>query len=163
LRPEVVVLPFFISPRIKLALAAWVICELIAFLVVVQWIGYGGAVLAGLLSSLVGFSMLKRAGASAMAKLRTGLGQNGRPAGPLLDDTLATVGAIAMLLPGFLSDVVGLALAVPGVRDRITRTIKGRTGRPAGQTRAKTAPSTIDLAPDEWRHTEPNPQPVSKI
>ena len=101
-------LPFFISPRLKLVLAAWLVGETIAFLVIVHLIGYAGAVLAGLLTSVLGFSMLKRAGASAMAKLRAGLGRSGRPGGPLLDDTLATIGAIAMLLPGFLSDIVGL-------------------------------------------------------
>jgi UPF0716 protein FxsA len=75
----------------------------------------------------------------------------------VLDGTLAGLGALLLILPGFVSDVVGLALAAPSVRFWVTERLKlGKfdrlgNGRPA-------APRAIELTPREWsRHGAPLP------
>jgi UPF0716 protein FxsA len=62
-----------------------------------------------------------------------------------------------LILPGFVSDLVGLALVAPSVRFWVTQRLKLgkfgqlRNGRP-------TAPIAIELAPREWsRHDAPLP------
>ncbi len=147
--------------RLRLALALWIGLEIGAFVLVVRWIGPGGAVLAGLATSLLGVSQLKRAGRAAIAKLRGGLGGRsaGGPAtGPLFDETLGTLGGLCLLVPGFLSDIVGVALAIPALRGWLSRRVGRWIGRrpgagPAGQGRPH-APAAIDLDPVEWRHTD---------
>ncbi len=151
-------LPLSLSTRFKLVLVVWIGLEMLAFLAVVRWIGFAGALLAGIGTSALGFSLLRRAGASVMAKLRSGVnaGLNGRATtGPLLDETLASIGALALLLPGFLSDAVGLALAVPGLR----HALGGRIGRRFGGRTRRATPgmpnAAIDLDPQEWRRADP--------
>lgn len=157
-----------LSQRIKLALLLWCLAEVLVFALVVQLIGFPEALLAAFITSLFGWTLLKRAGASAMVKLRATL--DGRVAGPdanrFLDETLVTFGAVALLMPGFLSDLVGLALAVPAARDRLSRWIGG--GGLAGLTPGskgapRTGPSTIDLDPQDWERTEASRRPVTKI
>ena len=75
------------------------------FSLVVQWIGVADAMLLGVITSLVGFSLLRRTGSSAMAKLRGPLSTDG--GGRLgdqrlfMDETLATIGSVAPAPSGF--------------------------------------------------------------
>ncbi len=155
------------SRLVRVALLAWIGLEIAAFLLVVHLIGPGGAVLAGLATSLLGFSQLRRAGLSAVAKLRAGFGgrtSGGATGGPLVDETLGTVGGLCLLLPGFLSDIVGLALAVPAVRGWARARLGRWAGRRVGLGSAKQGsskhgstkhgPGAIDLDPTDWRHTD---------
>lgn len=157
-------MPVLLSTRIKLALALWFLAEVLAFSLVAHWIGVPRAILVGVITSLLGLSLLRRAGTSALMKLHASLDGRvvvERDASHFLDETLATVGALALLLPGFLSDAVGLALAVPALRDRVAGWI-GRDGLRTGRS-ARQGPSTIDLEPDEWRQTDPTKRPVPKV
>ena len=145
-----------VSPLVKLALAIWCACEILVFALVVHLIGLGDAILVGVITSVLGFTILRRAGSSALAKLRDRMAtRQAVPGGLFLDETLATVGALALLLPGFVSDLIGLALAVPALRDAIVAWI-GRGGLHAVRTghRAQHGPSTIDLSPEEWHKAD---------
>lgn len=157
-----------LTTGLKLLLAAWTIAEVIAFALVADWIGLPEALLLAFLTSLLGWTLLKKAGASAMTKLRAAMDGRRVTEGnqrDVMDDTLASFGAIALMMPGFLSDVVGLALAVPAARDRLAVWIGRRGGlaglRPGGK-RPQHGPATIDLEPQDWQHTEPNQRPLSR-
>jgi UPF0716 protein FxsA len=120
-------------------------------------IGFAGAILVCILTSLAGLSTLRRAGPSAILRLwqavvgRTSE-QRRLSREAVLDATLAGLGAMLLILPGFVSDLVGLALAAPSVRIWVTDRFKlGKFGRPAG-------PRATELAPWEWsRHDGPLP------
>ncbi len=143
-------------------LALWLGAELVAFAAVVHLIGFAGAILVCILTSLAGLSTLRRVGLSAILRLRQAVArrtseQSGLSREAVLDGTLAGLGAVLLILPGFVSDLVGLALAAPSVRFWITEKLKlgefGQlgNGRPA-------APRAIKLAPPEWsRHDGPLP------
>jgi UPF0716 protein FxsA len=138
-------------------LALWLGAELVAFAAVVHLIGFAGAILACILTTLAGLSTLRRIGLSAMLRLRQAVArrtseQSGLSREAVLDGTLAGLGAVLLILPGFVSDLVGLALVAPSFRfwvtERLTLGKFGRlgNGRPA-------APRAIELAPREWsRH-----------
>ena len=154
------------SNRIKTALMLWCLGEILVFAVFVHFFGWMWTVLVGLLTSLIGFVLLRRTGAAALIKLRASF--KGRRAGAragggreLVDGALRVLGALALLLPGFLSDLVGIALLVRPVRARIAAAIGGgrwlvwagvrRGGRPRGPA---PGPDEIDLEPGEWRSGE---------
>jgi len=147
--------------RIGLGLAAWFFLEVAAFAVVVSQIGLGAAILLGIFTSLVGASLLKRVGTSALGRLRREAGRGGTSvfAGDLaLDDTLAAFGALLLILPGFVSDVVGLLLSIDVARGLIARRARGVAG--AREPGPAHGPAMIDLDPDEWRPVdEPAPRP----
>ena len=158
--------PVSLSTRIKLGLIVWVVVEIAAFELVAAWIGVPRAILLGVITSLLGLILLRRAGTSAIMKLRGnfagGAQSGGARSGNFLDEVLATAGALALLLPGFVSDVVGLVLAAPAVRARAASWASRRgLVRPEAVRPGTYGPATIDLEPDEWRRTESG-HPVSK-
>jgi len=129
-------------------LIGWLIVEFAAFYLVVAAIGFWGAVAVGLLTSLAGVELFRHVGRSAMQGLKsTAEGQAPRE-GAFLDGTLATIGATLLVLPGFASDFIGLALAAPSVRGWIARTFAPRFGE-------RRAPGVIDLEAGEWRTGAP--------
>jgi UPF0716 protein FxsA len=154
--------------RISLALTLWVVAEAVALALIVQVIGVGGAILLGIATSLLGGSLLKKAGRSALSGLRQTAGPGGIGifrGNVALDSTLGVLGALFLLLPGFLSDAVGLVLSTPVFRAQLGRWIHGGGFRAAsGQPRAQHGPATIDLDPDDWRPAEdPVRRPLPKI
>ena len=111
------------------------------FLAVVHLlVGLGGALLAGLAATLFGGWLLKRTGAAAVLRLRATLSGRGESApGEILDGTVRALAALALLLPGFLSDAIGLALTIPAVRAAAIRKMSGRDWHPPLR-RARHAP-----------------------
>lgn len=154
--------------RISLALTLWFVAEAVALALVVQAIGVGGAILLGIATSLLGGSLLKKAGRSALSGLRQTAGPGGTGifrGNVALDGTLGVIGALCLLLPGFLTDAVGLVLATPGLRAPIARWIQGGGFRAVrGRPRAQHGPGTIDLDPDDWRPVDDKARrPLPKI
>lgn len=165
IRPRVMTL----STLIKLALLAWLLAELAAFALVAHLIGIGGALLLGCLASVGGLLLLKRTGTAAMLRLKAQVSQRWRgPPGAALDDTLATAGALALVLPGFLSDAIGLGLCVPAVRRGAAGWITARTASFARGQRTeggtgrgrRVQPASIDLDPADWRGTDATDGPT---
>ena len=137
--------------------ALWLGVELAAFGAVVHAIGFVGAILLCILTSLAGLTMLRRMGVSAALKLRqvavkNTTERNGLTKDKLLDGTLAGLGAVLLILPGFVSDLVGLALAAPSFRLWVSERLSlSRLGRHGGRPQA---PCLIDLTPREWSRQE---------
>ncbi|MGD0634016.1 MAG: FxsA family protein [Beijerinckiaceae bacterium] len=141
--------------KITLGLVLWLASELVVFTLVVDQIGLGAAILLGLLTSIAGGSLLKRAGLSALARLRQEAGQNGAAVfqGSIaLDETLAAIAAVLLLIPGFITDALGLILALAAPRVWIAGWLRGGASQ-AGpdQPRPQHGPATIDLEPGEYR------------
>jgi UPF0716 protein FxsA len=141
--------------RILTYFALWLAAELAAFGAVVHAIGFVGAVIACILTTLAGLAMLRRIGVSAALRLWQAANareNNSLSRDKLFDGTLAGLGAVLLILPGFVSDFAGLALAAPSVRlwviDRLNL---GRIGR---QGRRPPAPALIDLTLREWSRRE---------
>ncbi len=143
--------------QIVVYFAVWLGAELAAFGAVVHAIGFLGAILACILTSLAGLAMLRRMGVSAALRLRRAAAwnaseHNSLSKDELLDGTLAGLGAVLLILPGFVSDLVGLALAAPSFRLWVSERLSlGQLGRQGGR---RVAPALIDLTPREWTQGE---------
>jgi UPF0716 protein FxsA len=147
-----------------LYLSLWLGAELAAFAAVVHLIGFPGAIAACILTSLAGLATLRRVGLSAALRLRQAVAARSKDHSvlsreALLDGTLAGLGAVLLILPGFVSDLLGLALAAPSFRYwAASRLGLGKAGRPGSGHRS--APALIELAPREWsRHEGPGAAP----
>ena len=132
-----------------IAVAVWIFAEFAAFWVVVHFAGLAGAILLGILTTLAGFGILRRLGAGAAKTLKQAMQGDALSNGNMLDGLLTALGAVLLILPGFLSDLIGFALAAPSLRQWISRRFGG-TG--AGQ-RPK-SPDVIDLSPGDWSQIE---------
>ncbi len=138
-----------------LYLSLWLGAELAAFAAVVHLVGFFGAILACIFTSMAGLATLRRVGFSAAGWLRQAFSlrakdhQGGQSREAFVDGTLAGLGGVLLILPGFVSDLLGLALAAPSFRMwAAERLMLGKTGRPAEGHRAR--PALIELAPREW-------------
>ena len=67
-------------------------------------------------TAIIGFSLLKGQGKAVMARIRTDLAQGDAPVGSIADSVAMAVGGILMLIPGYVTDAVGVLLFFPGLR-----------------------------------------------
>ena len=67
-------------------------------------------------TAIIGLSLLKGQGKAVMARIRTDLAQGYAPVGSIADSVALAVGGILMLIPGYVTDAVGVLLFVPGLR-----------------------------------------------
>lgn len=148
---------FAIAPGLNLKpiILGWAVSEIIAFALVVKILGFGGAVLLSLAASLIGLITLRRIGSEATRRLRTALAGGTPPQGALLDGVLEGLGAVLLILPGFVSDLAGLALASPSLRAQVARRLGSRVTAPeATRPVPRSSPDIIDLSPSDWRVVE---------
>lgn len=134
--------------RFIVGIFGWLALEFAAFVAVVQSIGLGGAALLGAATSLAGFVLLRQAGNGAVAHLRSAFSGAQKKPGDMLDGLIRALAAFLLIAPGFVSDLAGLALAAPSVRQFLSRKYGG-PARPASGPR-RSAPEIVDLAPGEW-------------
>ncbi|HQE32510.1 MAG TPA: FxsA family protein, partial [Propionibacteriaceae bacterium] len=92
----------------------------------------------------------KREGIRAWKALSQAFESGKLPAGELTDAALVLVGGILLMLPGFLSDVMGLFFLLPFTRPlarRLVAAVVGRTaarrGLDLGVLRAKAQPDSV--------------------
>ena len=143
--------------RVAIAILLLPAAEVAVFLLVVWAIGFGPALGLMILTSVAGGLVLRRAGRGEIAAV--GLAMRRRsPDGPAQRGGIGlALSGILLLLPGFITDLLGAALLVPSFRRRIGGTLARMITRP----RPAAGPGTvIDLAPDQW-HVIPD-QPRRK-
>jgi len=79
-------------------------------------------VLAGLLGAWLG----KRAGGTVIREIFAGLRRGEPPADKIIEGVLALIGAVLLITPGYLTDVVGLLLLFQPARRWLAPRVKGR-------------------------------------
>ncbi|MBM9466769.1 FxsA family protein [Nakamurella leprariae] len=125
-------------------LLVFVLLEIVVLLAVGSWIGVGWTLLALLASTVLGVLLARREGARALRAL-SGAGRRGAlPAEEVTDGLLIALGGVLFIVPGFVSDLLGLLLLLPPTRHLIghrmvraaerrtpgLRTLRIRTGGP---------------------------------
>jgi len=99
-----------------LILLALVAVEIYLIIVVGSWLGALPTILLLIASSLLGGYLLKREGAKALRAMRKAQADRRAPHKQIADGILVFLGGLLMLLPGFLSDIVGLLCLFPPTR-----------------------------------------------
>ncbi len=130
-------------------LALWFLGEFLTFSLVAQAVGLSGAIIAMIATSLAGALLLHRIGAAARQNLFGMLSPRGKqPSGltpeRLRTGLLASIGAVLLILPGFLTDGIGLLLVAGAAQARIPINMKS----------AARTDEVIELSPREWRHLD---------
>ncbi len=136
--------------RLKWVVLCWLAAELVVFVLLVRTIGFGGTVLLGLATTLIGILTMRRLGTATLTSLRGALDGRQPPPDTVLDGMLGGLGALLLIIPGFLANLVGLALAAPSVRRKAMTLFVAGQGT-LDQRRRKASPDVIDLGPADWR------------
>jgi UPF0716 protein FxsA len=153
----------------------WLLPVLVAGFIVVSiaevWLltVVGGAI--GLLPTLlillaeavVGAFLLRREGRKSWAALVTAYQEGRVPTGQLADAALVLVGGIMLILPGFFTDIVGLAFLLPPSRPLVRKALgwmvatqASKSGLSLNAVRARYAPGTV---PGSVVADDPKPSP----
>ncbi len=135
---------------VGMALGLWLALEILAFALVLRAVGLLVAILLGLATTALGLADVKRLFALWRERGKA------RADGAMLDGILLALASLLLILPGFASDVAGLALKSPSVRASLAGWMRAR-GKGGGG-----SPRTIDLDPREWKHLTPSGRPRRK-
>jgi UPF0716 protein FxsA len=123
---------------------AWTFAEIAVLIVVGGRIGLL-ATLALLVAAMIGGSaVLRRAGEGSAASLRAAMETGGDPGRALADGAMLAIAGFLLILPGFLSDAVAVALILPPVR----RALRSAIGRRARTTGSRTGKHGADVVID---------------
>ena len=116
------------------------IVELAVLIVVGHAIGVLATIGLLILSSLVGTALLRREGARTLGAFVEALRARRPPHRELLDGMLITAAGVLVVVPGFVSDFLGLLLLLPPIRGLVRRRILRSASR---RTPARYAPGDV--------------------
>jgi UPF0716 family protein affecting phage T7 exclusion len=127
-------------------ICAWIAAEMSVFNLVSGWTGGLMAFLLFILKSVAGFvfvgKLIKRKMAGLQSMRIVALDPSN-----LSSATLKILGAVLLVIPGFLAGVIGLALLTPSVRNIFAKR----------QSQKHADPRNIDLQAEDWREIPPEP------
>lgn len=109
--------------------AALIIVPLIEIFVIIQvgqLVGPWWTIALLILSSVIGVVLMKREGSKAWERFTSALGRGRIPAKETADGGLVIFGGALLLTPGFVTDLFGLLMLIPGSRDLVRRFMVAR-------------------------------------
>lgn len=90
--------------------------EFRVFRLVVVATGLWPAIIATIVTSLIGLVLLRLSGVGVMRRVESSISRGQFPAKELFDGLILMLAGIALLIPGFVTDAIGLILFLPPVR-----------------------------------------------
>ena len=93
-----------------LAFVAIVFAEIATFIVVGNWLGVFPTLLLIVLTSVLGVYLVKKGGTKSFQTIQNSIAQGQAPGIALIEAFMMFVGAVLLIVPGFLSDIIGLMM-----------------------------------------------------
>ncbi|MET3927699.1 FxsA family protein [Devosia sp. 2618] len=135
------------------------ITEIALFIKVGQWIGVFPTLALIILAAIAGMMLLRLQGLAVLSQLRNNMSSGRMPGRTIADTMMIGLAGMLLIIPGFLSDAVALALLLPPVRNWIYGGLARRvkvveTATYRNTTRGddpRLNDGTIDLDEDDYR------------
>lgn len=135
--------------------------EIALFIVVGRAIGLFPTLALVILAALAGGMLLRQQGLGVVARLRNNVSAGTVPGRTMFDAMLIGLAALLLILPGFLSDIVALALLIPAVRGWMFTALAARVTVVETTTSYRryadpddprlSGPPVVDLDDEDWR------------
>jgi UPF0716 protein FxsA len=140
-----------VAKYLLLAVLTLPFLELAAFIAVAQAVGFLWALTLIVAGSLAGATVLRHAGGNHIARMRVAMSDGAFSALQADSSGAATLFAgILLLIPGFITDVVGILLLIAPLRRALAALLGWKTA-------AAHDDGVVDLDRDQWRQV---PDPV---
>jgi UPF0716 protein FxsA len=138
-----------------LALILVPLIELLAFIEVAREIGWLAAIVLLIATSLLGAQLLRSQARAAIERVSLAVAGRGPSAGAAIDGALGFLGAVLLVIPGFVTDALGVLLLLPFTRRLVHRRVSrhyasrlmsfsARAGRFAPGARSATRPADVE-------------------
>lgn len=98
------------------AIIAVPVVEIALFIQSAHWIGILPTIALAIGAGILGMALLRRQGLEVLLRTRTQMDRGEVPVGEVFDGVCLALAGVLLVLPGFLSDFVALALLLPPVR-----------------------------------------------
>lgn len=143
---------------ISAVLAALILAEIAGFILVGEAIGVLPTLGLVLFGMLAGAMLLRQLGIATLVKAQAEMAAGRTPARPLAEGAVKALAALLIVLPGFVSDLLGIVLFIPVVREWLWRAVRRRVSvRSATFGGASTSREpVIDLDRSEYGRTRSN-------
>lgn len=97
-------------------LVIWPIAELFVMVQVAIWVGFFWMLILLFLSAIAGILILRHRGKVHWQRFRGAVDERRPPAREAFDGTMITLGAVLLIIPGFITSALGLLLLFPPTR-----------------------------------------------
>lgn len=94
-------------------LVLWPLAELFVIVELSEAIGFLWVLLLLIISWPIGWRLIRHEGRLALRRLREALTAGQAPTNAVVDSALVLVGAVLLLVPGFITDAIGVLLLLP--------------------------------------------------
>ncbi len=101
---------------VAVLLILWPIAELFVAVEVARAIGVLETIVLLIIGWPIGLWALRTQGAAAWRRLSVAISERRPPAREVVDGTLVLFGGILLMIPGFITDVIGIAMLLPPTR-----------------------------------------------
>ena len=122
--------------------------ELATFLWVESRIGLGWALGLAFITAIIGSQLVRRAGLAVWRRFRRRIDSGEVPGRELSDGATVLVAGAFLISPGFVTDILGFVLLLPGAQERVFQMIsarfRGKLGFPSSR-KAEPDPGVIDV------------------
>ncbi|HKY13961.1 MAG TPA: FxsA family protein [Microthrixaceae bacterium] len=102
-----------------IGLACWAVLELWVITLVATQIGAAWTVLALVACSVLGWVLIRREGRGAWRAIQEESAAGRSPDRVIVDAALVLIGGVLLIVPGFVSGLLGLLLLVPPIRSLV--------------------------------------------
>ncbi|TCR90230.1 FxsA family protein [Rhizobium sp. BK376] len=154
---------------IPIAIFLMPLAEIAGFVVVGKAVGLWATLGLVILSAMLGAALLRIQGTGILRRISQETQNGGIPSRDLVHGAMIVVAAFLLLLPGFITDILGLLLFLPPVRDLAWKYLSkrivvlgsssafrgGSRGGPKPQSGPRPAGPVVDLDQEDFQR-EPN-------
>jgi UPF0716 protein FxsA len=107
-----------------------------------------------ILTGFLGMMLLRIQGFAVLSRIRAEIDQGQIPDKSLADAAMIALAGIFLIIPGFISDIIGILLFLPPVRALIRSAIGRRVSIVRSSAGAR--PDVVDLDPADYQRTDAN-------
>jgi UPF0716 protein FxsA len=111
---------------VSVIVIAPILAEIAGFILVGKAIGVLATLGLVLVGMVAGVALLRHQGLATLRKVQADIAAERVPARPLAEGAVQAFAALLLIVPGFLTDLVAIALFVPAVREALWRSIRRR-------------------------------------
>jgi UPF0716 protein FxsA len=140
-------------------LVAWPLIEIALFVTLGGALGLWLTLAIVLGTGVLGVSLLRRLGLRSAHRLRAEMERMRDPLGAAGDSVLLALAAILLILPGFLTDVLGALLLIPPFRRLLIAQLTARMGFVSMQSDKPARRSDGIVIDGEFVELDPDPNP----
>ncbi|WP_019964253.1 FxsA family protein [Pannonibacter phragmitetus] len=133
------------------------LAEIAVFILVGKAIGVLPTILLTVLTAVAGTVLLRQQGLSLVRRMQSELDAGRVPGDDMMQGAMIVLASLFLLLPGFLTDAVGLLLFIPPLRVALARFFSRRASVVVVNRRRKQGEPVVDLDGAEWTSTRHKP------